>query len=147
MALFKNDKKNTTKKKTDEVSEEASMKDLYSEENKAKNVKKEDGKNDKKARKSYEHSYRVLIKPLITEKSSNLSAKGAYCFEVAISTNKIEVAKAIEEVYGVKPEKVNVINIEGKRKTRGRVKGKRKDWKKAFVFLPKGKTIDVYEGV
>jgi len=117
----------------------ASMKDLYapSAEVKAK------GKNVGK----YINAGRLLIKPLVTEKATNLSAENKYVFVVKNSANKIEVAKAIESVYGVKPVSVNIINNEGKRVSRGRIRGQRKDWKKAIVTLAKGETITIYEGI
>lgn len=115
----------------------ASMKDLYGAANKAKSS----------ASKTPVLAYRVLVRPLVTEKSSIGAGSGKYTFEVAVDANKIEVAKAIEEVYGVKPESVNVINMGGKTVRRGRLSGRRKDWRKAVVTLPAGKSIDVYEGV
>ena len=68
-------------------------------------------------------------------------------FEVNINSNKIQVANAVEEVYGIRPVSVNIVKMEGKNKRQGRSIGRRKDWKKAMVKLPKGKTIDIYEGV
>jgi large subunit ribosomal protein L23 len=92
-------------------------------------------------------AYRVLIRPLLTEKGSHLGIENKYLFEVDYNTNKIEVAKAIETVYGVKPTKVNIIKLAGKVMRRGRTEGRRKNWKKAIVTLPKGKTIQIYEGI
>lgn len=92
-------------------------------------------------------SYRVLVKPIITERSGDLGVYNKYVFEVAVNANKVDISKSIEEVYGVTPTKVNVINKRGKRVRFGRLQGKRKDTKKAIVTLPKGKSINVYEGV
>ena len=64
-----------------------------------------------------------------------------------LDSNKIEIAKAVEEIYGIKPTAVNVIKTDGKKVRRGKYTGTRKDWKKAMVTLPKGKTINIYEGV
>jgi len=130
-----------------EAKAEPSMKELYGEENKAV-VKKEtkDGKKTVVTAKNGQ-AYRILIKPIITEKGGSLASMSKYVFEVAKNANKIEVAKAIQEVYGIMPEKVNLMRLEGKTKQRGKVVGKRKDWKKAIVTLPKGKNINVYEGV
>ena len=94
-----------------------------------------------------ENAYRHLIRPLITEKATHLGAENKYVFVVEPSINKIMVKKAIEAVYGVKATKVNLINQDGKRVIRGRIKGQRKDWKKAIVTLAKGDTIQVYAGV
>ena len=123
-----------------------SMKDLYgAQEIKAPSSIKP-GKKEKKIRQ-YGNAYKVLIKPLITEKAANLGAENKYVFEVAVSANKIEIAKAINEVYGIKPASVNIINMRGKKVRSGRFQGKRKNWKKAIIMLPPGKTINIYEGV
>lgn len=142
MALF--DKK-TTEETTAPASSETSMKDLYSEGAKAPKAKA--GAKTKVSGRRHSQAYRVLVKPIITEKGTGLASIAKYVFAVELSANKIEVAKAIEELYGVSPEKVNIIRMEGKTKVRGRVTGKRKDWKKAVITLPAGKTINVYEGV
>src|SRR3990167_3454723 len=65
----------------------------------------------------------------------------------ARGANKIEVAKAIKEIYGIKPIGVNIMNRLGKKARYGRVSGRRKDWKKAIITLPKGETMKIYEGV
>ncbi len=131
-------------KKEDKKETASSMKDLYSEEPKKVSKSKTEAK--KKATK-YTSAYRILVRPLITEKATNLSAENKYAFIVATEANKIEVAKAIKATYGVKPVSVNLINVKGKKVTRGRIQGKRKDFKKAIVTLPKGETIKIYEGV
>lgn len=89
----------------------------------------------------------ILVKPLITEKATNLVQLNQYVFEVSRGANKIQVAQAIEARYGVKPKKVNMLNNQGKITRRGRTVGKTKDWKKAIVTLPTGQTIKVHEGV
>lgn len=106
---------------------------------------KEQTSKAKKAKKG--NAYRVLMKPLVTEKAANMSSLDKYVFEVSVDANKIEVAKAIEEVYGVKPTGVNIMNFSGKKVTRGRYVGRRKDWRKAIVTLKKGETINIYEGI
>ncbi len=128
-----------------------SMKDLYSTPavassaklgtSKSKDVKKGE------VRASYGNAYRILVKPLVTEKVSNLGVLNKYVFAVAPEANKIEIAKAVKEVYGIKPVGVNIINRLGKKARYGRISGWRKDWKKAIVTLPKGQTIKIYEGV
>lgn len=151
MALF-GKKTNDDDKKTEDKSvkvksdEKKSMKDLY--EGEVKTSSKADKKTDTKAEnKKDKIAYRVLVKPLITEKAANMGTEDKYVFEVSVDSNKIEVKNAIEEVYGIRPVSVNMIKMEGKKKRQGRKTGKRKDWKKAMVTLPKGKTIDIYEGV
>jgi large subunit ribosomal protein L23 len=133
------------KKDVKKTAKKSSMKDLYSSTKTstrkvASNKKAKDVKTDGSA-------YRVLVKPLITEKAADLGAQDKYVFEVSVRSNKIEVAKAIDEVYGVMPIAINIINMKGKLKRQGRKIGKRKNWKKAIITLPKGKTINVYEGV
>lgn len=139
MALF--NKKNPTST-AEQSTTETATKDLYGAEVKTK------GQTAKKTNQYYWNlANRVLVKPLVTEKTTNLVADGQYVFAVAIDANKIDVAKAIEGLYGVKPIKVNMARLEGKAKRVGGHRGRRRDWKKAIVNLPAGKTIDVYEGV
>lgn len=122
--------------------EVASMKDLYSETTTAK----VSGKTKTLVHK-HAASSRALVKPLITEKATHLASENKYVFVIARGANKIETAKAIQAVYGVKPLDVNIVNMKGKKVARGKVRGQRKDWKKAIVTLAKGDTIKVYEGV
>ena len=86
-----------------------------------------------------------LIRPLITEKSTTLMAEGKYVFEVAKAANKIEIAKAISQIFNVKVVSVNTVNVEGKVKRMGRSIGKRSDYKKAIVKLAAGETIEFFE--
>jgi large subunit ribosomal protein L23 len=153
MGLF-NKKKTEDDKKTDEKSvkidnekkESAkSMKDLYGE--KKNNRVKVGAEKEKAGKKKDGNAYRILIKPLVTEKASRQGADNKYFFAVAKDANKIEIAKAINEVYGVKPVSVNIINMGGKSVRSGKTSGKRKSWKKAIVKLKTGESIKVYEGV
>jgi len=89
--------------------------------------------------------YGVLISPLITEKTAKEEQYGKYAFIVAAGATKIAIAKAVAARYGVKPVRINVINRLGKYKRFGGNWGQRKDWRKAVVTLPKGKSINVYE--
>jgi large subunit ribosomal protein L23 len=92
-------------------------------------------------------AYRILIKPLITEKATNLSSENKYVFEVRGKANKLEIKKAIKNVYGVEPINVNIVNVSGKSVRFGRTSGRTKDRKKAIVTLKEGDKIEVYEGV
>lgn len=93
-------------------------------------------------------AYDIIRKPIITEKSMNASADKKYTFEVAGSANKIEIKQAVEEIFGVKVEKVNTMNVLGKFKRMGVHVGKRPDWKKAIVKLTAdSKTIEFFEGM
>jgi large subunit ribosomal protein L23 len=100
-------------------------------------TKKDDTKN----------AYRVLVAPVVTEKATDLVSKNKYVFEVAKFANKIEVKKAIKNVYGFAPLGVRIINVRGKNVISGRMSGKRSGWKKAIVTLKKGDKIEIYEGV
>ena len=88
----------------------------------------------------------ILVRPLITERTTQLMAEGKYVFVVAKAANKIEIAKAVAEVFKVKVAKVNTVNVIGKTKRMGRMQGKRPDYKKAIVKLAPGETIEFFEG-
>ena len=92
-------------------------------------------------------AFKVLLKPLVTEKSAIAESGNKYSFMVAKSANKNQIKTAIEEIYSVKPSRVNVTNIEGRRVRFGRAMGRRSDYKKAIATLPKDKTIDIHTGV
>jgi large subunit ribosomal protein L23 len=166
MALFGKTKTEETKKdeakpaavkavKKAKPEAKKSMKELYGDKAEAKASvpaakeadAKTEAKPESKKSQSVSNAYRVLLRPLVTEKGSHLGIENKYLFEVGYDTNKIEVAKAIEITYGVKPTKVNIMKFEGKVVRRGRNAGRRKRWKKAIVTLPKGKTIQIYEGI
>ena len=88
----------------------------------------------------------ILVRPLITERTTQLMAEGQYVFVVAKAANKIEIAKAVSEIFKVKVAKVNTVNVLGKKKRMGRTEGKRPDYKKAIVKLAPGETIEFFEG-
>ena len=77
----------------------------------------------------------IIIKPIITEKSSSGLAEGKYTFEVAKKATKVQIAKAVEELFDVKVTNVNTIIVKGKEKRVGANSGKRPDWKKAIVTI------------
>ncbi len=93
----------------------------------------------------------ILKRPLITEKMSALADKRQYAFEVDINANKIEIARAIEKKFNVTVESIRTIRSKGKRKSqmtkRGRIPGKRADFKKAIVTLKQDQKIDFFENV
>ncbi len=94
----------------------------------------------------------ILLKPIVTEKMTSLGDKfNRYGFLVAPKANKLEIKKAVEELYGVKVESVNTINYGGKSKTRytksGVKTGRSSATKKAVVTLAKGETIDFYSNI
>ena len=86
----------------------------------------------------------ILIRPMVTEHTTDLMAEGKYVFIVDKRANKIQIADAVEEIFKAKVEKVNTINVKGKVKRRGRIVGKRKDYKKAIVKLAAGETIEFF---
>ena len=93
-------------------------------------------------------AYDIIIKPIITEQSMEATEEKKYVFQVAIDANKIEIKKAIEEIFGVKVEKVNTIRMDGKEKRMGVHIGRRANWKKAMVKLTAdSKTIEFFEGM
>ena len=90
----------------------------------------------------------IVIRPVITEKSMLGAVNKVYTFEVAKSANKIEIAKACEEVFKVKVAKVNTISVRGKMKRMGRYSGYTASWKKAIVTLKAdSKTIEFFDGL
>ena len=91
----------------------------------------------------------IIRRPLVTEKSTILREEGnVIAFEVDPSANKIEVKKAVEQLFKVKVEEVRLFNVRGKMKRMGRWAGKRRDWRKAYVRLKAGeKAPDFIEGV
>jgi len=94
-------------------------------------------------------AYDVIIRPIITEQSMEQTDIKKYVFEVAKDAGKIEIKKAVEEVFGVKVAKVNTLNMKGKEKRQGRhPAGYTAAWKKAVVRLTDdSKTIEFFEGM
>ncbi|HIV86290.1 MAG TPA: 50S ribosomal protein L23 [Candidatus Monoglobus merdigallinarum] len=88
----------------------------------------------------------IIRRPIITEKSMDQVADKKYTFEVAKGANKIEIKKAVEEIFNVEVAKVTTMNYKGKPKRQGVYYGKRADWKKAVVKLTEdSKTIELFE--
>ena len=85
----------------------------------------------------------ILVRPIVTEKSLLASGQHVYVFEVALKATKISIKKAFFNLYGVMPTGVNTITMAGKEVRFGQRKGRRKDWKKACVTVPKDKTVDI----
>ena len=95
------------------------------------------------------YAYDIIVRPIISENSMAQLADRKYTFEVAKNANKIEIKKAIEEVFpGTKVESVTTQNVLGKVKRMGKNEGKRADWKKAVVKLKEdSKAIEFFEGL
>ena len=86
----------------------------------------------------------VIIRPVITEHSYDMMEKNCYTFEVAKDSNKVEIAQAVEAIFGVKVAKVNTINVKSKPKRVRFQTGKTRTWKKAMVTLKAGETIELF---
>jgi len=91
-------------------------------------------------------SHDIIIRPVVTEKSSRMMENNWYTFEVHTTANKIQIRKAIEEIFKVKVEKVNTMNMKPKPKRMGAFRGKTRSWKKAMVSLAEGQRIEFFEG-
>ncbi len=86
----------------------------------------------------------IIIRPIITEHSYDAMEQNKYTFEVAKNANKVEIAKAIEELFNVKVVKVNTLNVKPKTKRVRVVEGLTRTWKKAVVTLKDGDTIEIF---
>ena len=91
--------------------------------------------------------WNVLLHPHVSEKATERSNDGQYIMVVAMHATKHTVARAVAAQYGVMPVSVNMMRVRGKYVRTGQRGGKRKNWKKAMITLPKGKKIHLYEGV
>ena len=92
--------------------------------------------------------YDIIIRPVVTEKTSIQKEDfNQVSFEVDRRANRVEIRRAIEKIFNVKVADVKTMQVKGKVKRRGRVVGKRKDWKKAIVSLMPGERIDFFDGV
>jgi large subunit ribosomal protein L23 len=92
-------------------------------------------------------SHQILVRPIVTEKNTMLNEVGKYCFEVAPNANKIEIKRAVEEIFKVKVTTVNVLKVHGKMRRMGRTAGMTRSWKKAIVTLVAGERIELFQGV
>jgi large subunit ribosomal protein L23 len=87
----------------------------------------------------------IIIRPIVTEKTMKLSSdENKVTFMVAKNANKVSVAQAIKEIYNIKAEKVNIVNVHPKTRRVGRYEGKTNAYKKAIVKLPAGESIDIF---
>lgn len=86
----------------------------------------------------------IIVRPLVTEKSSRLNALRQYVFEVQLTATKIDVKNAVHQLYGVRPVGVDMINLRGQVVRYGRTWGKTNRRRKAMVTLPEGQSIDVF---
>jgi len=86
-------------------------------------------------------AYRVLVHPLVSEKTARLEKSRQYVFAVTRSANKVEIKKAVEKHYRVHVTGVNILNVKGRSVRTGRVEGRRKDWRKVYVTVAPGESI------
>jgi large subunit ribosomal protein L23 len=88
----------------------------------------------------------ILVRPLVTEKSTSdkLDQENTYVFEVGLQANKSEIKNAIESYFDVTVENVRTLIVRGKEKRFGKFIGKRSNWKKAYIRLAAGDSIDIY---
>lgn len=92
--------------------------------------------------------YDVIRRPIVTERSVEGAAEHKYTFEVAREANKIEIRKAVEEIFGVEVESVHTMNYDGKVRRQGYTRGRTSAWKKAVVTLKEGsKGIEFFESL
>jgi large subunit ribosomal protein L23 len=88
----------------------------------------------------------ILIRPIVSEKSTDLLQDNKYTFLIPIKANKVQVRQAVEQIFKVKVQSVNTIRMIGKTKRMGKSVGKRSDYKKAIVTLVPGNQIEIFEG-
>jgi large subunit ribosomal protein L23 len=93
------------------------------------------------------HPYGVLLRPIITEKTTVLTGQDKYVFEVDPRANKNQIREAVQIAFNVRVTDVNTINMKGKPKRFGRKITNRPDWKKAIVTLVPGDKIELFEGI
>ena len=93
------------------------------------------------------HPYAILLRPLITEKSTSLAGQDKYVFEVDLRANKPQIREAVELAFDVTVAHVNTMVVKGKNRRFGRNVTKQPDWKKAIVTLQPGDTIELFEGI
>ena len=93
-------------------------------------------------------NYDIVKRPLLTEKTNiQKEMSNQISFEVDRRANRVEIKKAVENIFNVKVSGVRTMQIKGKVKRRGRIVGKRRDWKKAIITLMPGERINFFEGV
>lgn len=149
MGLFGNKKANDDKKAEEKkaVDVKVDKKEVKEEKKAAPATKKVSKKVVARKESRPGNAYRVLIRPIISEKATIGASQNKYVFEISTDANKVEIKKAVLEIYGVMPESVNIINQRGKSVRFGRKFGRTKDVKKAVVTLKKGDNIKLYEGI
>jgi len=93
------------------------------------------------------HPNEVLLAPVVSEKSYNLIDQRKYAFKIHPDAHRTQVRQAVEEMFDVHVERVNILKVQAKPKRRGLIKGTRPGWKKAIVQVREGETIPIFEGI
>ena len=88
----------------------------------------------------------ILLAPVVTEKGYELIEQSKYSFRVHPDAHKTQIRQAVEELFDVHVERVNIVKVQAKPKRRGLVRGKKPGWKKAIVQVRKGESIEIFEG-
>jgi len=114
-----------------------------SEKTKIEKTKEEKPKIKRVVKKEFSQAYRIIKRPIVTEKSTDLVSLNQYAFEVVNSANKPEVKKAVQDLYGVQVLRVNIIQVPGKTRRLGQHEGWHAGYKKALVTLAQGESIEV----
>ena len=92
------------------------------------------------------HPNQILLAPVVTEKGYELIDQSKYSFRVHPDAHKTQIRQAVEELFDVHVERVNIVKVQAKPKRRGLVRGKKPGWKKAIVQVRKGESIEIFEG-
>ena len=92
------------------------------------------------------HPSEVLLAPVLSEKSYSLIEERKYAFKIHPDAHRLQVRQAVEQLFDVHVERVNILKVQAKPKRRGLIKGTRPGWKKAIVQLSEGETIEIFEG-
>jgi large subunit ribosomal protein L23 len=92
------------------------------------------------------HPNEVLLAPVVSEKSYSLIEDRKYSFKVHPDAHKTQIRQAVEELFEVQVQAVNIVHVRSKPKRRGQVRGRRPGWKKAIVQLREGQAIEIFEG-
>jgi large subunit ribosomal protein L23 len=92
------------------------------------------------------HASQVLLKPIVSEKSYEATTRGMYTFKVHPDAHKTQIRQAVEELFGVHVQAVNILKVQPKPKRRGLIRGTKPGWKKAIVQVREGESIEIFEG-
>ena len=92
------------------------------------------------------HASQILLAPVVSEKSYSLIEDSKYVFKVHPDAHKTQIRQAVEELFEVHVERVNIVKVQPKPKRRGLVRGKKPGWKKAIVQIRQGESIEIFQG-